>query len=67
VIFLNIVIGWTVGFMLGVGCALAVLYLIYQGGYRKSIEESLMEPQPETYRKALAKAQEQRSRTRTIA
>jgi hypothetical protein len=65
--FLNIALGWSVGFMFGVGCSLAVMYSIYLGGYRKSIEESLVEPQPETYRRAFAKAQAQRSRKRAIA
>jgi hypothetical protein len=65
--FLNIALGWFVGFMFGVGCSPAVMYSIYLGGYRKSIEESLMEPQPETYRRAFAKAQAQRSRKRAIA
>jgi hypothetical protein len=67
VTFLNIALGWFMGFAFGVGCALAVLYSIYKGGYRKSIEESLMEPQPETYRRAFAKAQARRSRTGAIA
>jgi cbb3-type cytochrome oxidase subunit 3 len=47
--FLNIAMGWFLGFMFGVGCALAVMYSIYRGGYRKAIEDSLEEPQPEEY------------------
>jgi hypothetical protein len=52
----NIVIGWFVGFALGVGCSLAVLYSIYRGGYRKAIEDGVEDPQPEAYRNAVAKA-----------
>ena len=33
--------GLILGFMFGVGCAFAVLYTIYMGGYRKGIAESL--------------------------
>ncbi|HTF64767.1 MAG TPA: hypothetical protein VK638_18970 [Edaphobacter sp.] len=40
--FLNIALGWFIGFAFGVGCALAVLYSTYKGGYRKSIDESLL-------------------------
>jgi hypothetical protein len=47
--FLNIAMGWFLGFMFGVGCALAVMYSIYQGGYRKAVEDSLKEPRPEEY------------------
>jgi len=33
--------GLILGFMFGVGCAAAVIYTIYMGGYRKGIEDSL--------------------------
>jgi len=45
--------GLILGFMFGVGCAFAVLYTIYMGGYRKGIEEGLLEPRPDRYLKAL--------------
>jgi hypothetical protein len=44
--------GLILGFMFGVGCAFAVLYTIYMGGYRKGIEEGLSEPKPERYLRA---------------
>jgi hypothetical protein len=33
--------GLILGFMFGVGCAFAVLYTIYMGGYRKAVADSL--------------------------
>jgi len=41
--FYNIMLGYFFGFALGVGCALAVFYAIYSGGYRKAIEHSLLQ------------------------
>lgn len=43
------------GFMFGVGCALAVMYSIYMGGYRAAVKDSQTEPPPERLAKALAK------------
>lgn len=48
-------IGWFFGFMFGVGCALAVLYSIYLGGYRAAVKDSQLDPPPERLAKALAK------------
>ncbi|MBW4039260.1 MAG: hypothetical protein HIU91_10365 [Acidobacteria bacterium] len=45
----NLAIGWFLGFVFGVGCSLVVLYAIYQGGYRKAISDSLLNPPPERY------------------
>jgi cbb3-type cytochrome oxidase subunit 3 len=42
------------GFVFGVGCSLAVMYSIYNGGYRAAVKESQMPDPPERYRKALA-------------
>ncbi len=53
---LNIMIGYFFGFALGVGCALAVMYTIWTGGYRKAIEHSLMVEKPERYRTLLTAA-----------
>jgi hypothetical protein len=50
--------GLILGFMFGVGCAFAVLYTIYMGGYRKAIRESLAAEQPARYRENLAKVEE---------
>ncbi len=38
----NIMIGYFFGFALGVGCALAVMYTIWTGGYKRAVEHSLM-------------------------
>jgi hypothetical protein len=55
-IFYNILIGYFFGFALGVGCALAVFYAIYTGGYRKAVEHSLLEPKPPQFEKAMKSA-----------
>lgn len=34
--------GLILGFMFGVGCAAAVIYTIYIGGYRKGLGDSLL-------------------------
>lgn len=49
--------GFFFGFVFGVGCALAVLYTIYTGGYRRALEDSLRETKPERYLALLPKAQ----------
>ena len=43
------------GFAFGVGCALAVMYSIYMGGYRAAVKDSQIVPPPERWTKALAK------------
>ncbi|HEY0264627.1 MAG TPA: hypothetical protein VGC07_08890 [Granulicella sp.] len=48
-------IGFFIGFGFGVGCALAVMYSIFMGGYRAAIREARQTPQPERYLKALEK------------
>lgn len=42
------------GFVFGVGCALAVMYSIYNGGYRAAIKDSRLPDPPERYRKAIS-------------
>lgn len=59
------VLGLIFGFMWGIGCSLAVMYSIYLGGYRKAIKESLAQPQPARYVKALEKIQAKRMRKAT--
>jgi hypothetical protein len=54
--FMNIMIGYFFGFMLGAGCSLAIMYAIYRGGYRKAVSDSLKDPQPETFVRAVAQA-----------
>ena len=48
-------IGFVMGFGFGVGCAFAVLYTIYIGGYRKAMEDSLREKKSERYLQLLPK------------
>jgi hypothetical protein len=48
-------IGFFFGFAFGVGCALAVMYSIYMGGYRAAIRDSLLPTPPERYTRTLAK------------
>ncbi len=55
-IFYNIMLGYFFGFALGVGCALAVFYAIYSGGYRKAVEHSLLQEKPKRYREEMAAA-----------
>lgn len=50
------VIGFFLGFAFGVGCALAVMYSIYMGGYRTAVRESLMPELPKRYADARARA-----------
>jgi hypothetical protein len=50
--------GLILGFMFGVGCAFAVLYTIYMGGYRKAIRDSLSNATSEKYLTELRKAEE---------
>jgi hypothetical protein len=49
-----VIIGFFLGFAFGVGCALAVMYSIYMGGYRAAIRDSRMPTPPERLTKALA-------------
>ena len=35
-----VAIGFFLGFGFGVGCALAVMYSIYMGGYKKAVSEA---------------------------
>ena len=48
-------IGICLGFMFGVGCALAVMYSIYMGGYRAALMDMQMEPKPNRWSEQLAK------------
>jgi len=48
-------IGFFLGFAFGVGCALAVMYSIYMGGYRAALRDSQLDAPPERYSKAMEK------------
>jgi hypothetical protein len=47
--------GCFIGFIGGVGCALAVMYSIYLGGYRAAVKDFQLDPRPERLTRALAK------------
>jgi len=53
---LNVMVGFFFGFSLGVGCALAVMYTIYTGGYKKALADSLLEIKPRRYVQLMEKA-----------
>ena len=40
------------GFAFGVGCALAVMYSIYLGGYRAAVRDFQLDPAPERLKRA---------------
>jgi hypothetical protein len=61
------VIGYFMGFGFGVGCALAVMYSIYTGGYRKAMEDSLREEKSTRYLQLLPKVQAKLAREQTIS
>lgn len=48
-------IGFFLGFAFGVGCALAVLYSIFLGGYRAALRDSQLPDPPPRYRRSLAR------------
>ena len=50
------VAGVFVGFFFGVGCALAVMYSIYLGGYRAAVKDTLLPTPPERLTRARVKA-----------
>jgi len=50
------VIGFFLGFAFGVGCALAVMYSIYMGGYRAAVKDSILPAPPERFSTAVRKA-----------
>lgn len=54
--FTSALLGFFLGFAFGVGCALAVMYSIYMGGYRAAVRESVMTTPPERLVQARAKA-----------
>jgi hypothetical protein len=49
-------IGFFLGFAFGVGCALAVMYSIYMGGYRAAVRDAALSSPPERLVRAQAKA-----------
>jgi len=49
--------GLILGFMFGIGCAAAVIYTIYMGGYRNGMEDSLRPDKSARYSANIAKVQ----------
>ncbi len=52
----SVFIGFFLGFVFGVGCALAVMYSIYAGGYRAAVKDSMLVVPPARLLRALGKA-----------
>jgi hypothetical protein len=50
-------IGFFLGFAFGVGCALAVMYSIYMGGYRAAVREMRAAEPTERLRQEVAKSE----------
>jgi len=50
----SVLVGFFLGFAFGVGCALAVMYSIYMGGYRAAVRDSRLPQAPERLTRALA-------------
>jgi hypothetical protein len=53
--FSSVLIGVFLGFVFGVGCALAVMYSIYMGGYRAAIKDAQLPTPPPRLLAARAK------------
>ena len=49
-------LGFFLGFAFGVGCALAVMYSIYMGGYRAAVQDANLPSPPERLTRARAKS-----------
>ncbi len=48
-------LGFFLGFSFGVGCALAVMYSIYMGGYRAAVKDASLPVPPQRLLDAQAK------------
>lgn len=66
-VFYNIMLGYFFGFALGVGCALAVFYAIYSGGYRKAIEHSMLQEKPPRYQQEMAAAKRRAEKEKQLS
>ena len=53
--FSSALIGVFLGFVFGVGCALAVMYSIFLGGYRAAVKDAQLPSPPPRLLKARAK------------
>jgi hypothetical protein len=53
------IVGLFLGFAFGVGCALAVMYSIFMGGYRAAVRDATLASPPERLIRERAKAARQ--------
>ncbi len=53
-------IGFFLGFAFGVGCALAVMYSIFMGGYRAAVKDAALAVLPERLLSAQARLTKKR-------
>ena len=51
----SMLIGFFLGFAFGVGCALAVMYSIYLGGYRAAVRDSVLADRPTRFMETLGR------------
>jgi hypothetical protein len=58
------ILGFFFGFFFGAGCALAVMYSIYSGGYRRGVLDSLREEKTERWRRWFPWAEKQMQKER---
>ena len=56
-------IGFFLGFAFGVGCALAVMYSIFLGGYRAAVRDATLLPVPPRFLQAQARLSAQNTKT----
>ena len=56
---LGALIGFFLGLAFGVGCALAVMYSIYMGGYRAAVRESRLPVSPDRWTREVARCERQ--------
>jgi hypothetical protein len=55
------ILGLCFGFLWGTGCSLAIMYSIYLGGYRKAVEDSLLQEKSKRFRETLKKIEARRA------
>jgi hypothetical protein len=58
-ILFSSILGFSFGFFFGAGCALALMYAIYSGGYRRALTDSLREEKSDLYRRWLPHVRKQ--------
>lgn len=56
------IIGFFLGFVFGVGCALAVMHSIFMGGYRAAVREAALPTPPERLSRERTRLSRQASR-----